>query len=46
MTQVAIREDVMKKKQTQKSEKDLKLEKIAAKIIRRNYEGLKRLSKN
>jgi hypothetical protein len=42
---VMIREEEMKKS-IGRSEKDAKLQAIAAKVIRRNYEGLKRLSKN
>jgi hypothetical protein len=42
---VIIQEDEMKKA-TGKNGKDARLQKIAAKVIRRNYKGLKRLSKN
>jgi len=44
--QVLILEDEMKKGTSKSNEKDAKLQKIAAKVIRRNYKGLKRLSKN
>lgn len=34
------------KKKSNKSERNLKMKKIAAQVIQRNYEGLKKLSKN
>ncbi|EIJ78061.1 hypothetical protein PB1_10884 [Bacillus methanolicus PB1] len=36
----------MKKTSGKSNEKDARLKKIATKVIRRNYKGLKRLSKN
>ncbi|ANB57799.1 hypothetical protein GFC29_1379 [Anoxybacillus sp. B7M1] len=41
-----ILEDVMRKEINKSNGKDAKLQKIAAKVIKRNYKGLKRLSKN
>ncbi|MGV7000310.1 hypothetical protein ACWA2C_16615 [Priestia megaterium] len=41
-----LEEDTMTKKPNQKSERDIRMEKIMKRVVNRNYEGLKRLSKN
>jgi hypothetical protein len=46
LQQVAIIQEDEMKKTTGKNDKDVRLQKIAAKVIRRNHKGLKRLSKN
>jgi len=46
LQQVAIIQEDEMKKATGKNDKDVRLQKVAAKVIRRNLKGLKRLSKN